>query len=31
VAGMSGESETRMQESLELLKRIGISIERDAG
>lgn len=30
VAGMSGESETRMQESLELLKRIGISIERDA-
>lgn len=31
VAGMSGESETRMQESLELLKRIGISIERDTG
>ena len=30
VAGMSGESDTRMHESLELLKRIGISIERDA-
>jgi hypothetical protein len=31
VPALSGESETRMQESLELLKRIGISIERDAG
>lgn len=31
VAAMSGESETRMHESLELLKRIGISIERDTG
>jgi hypothetical protein len=31
VAALSGESETRMHESLELLKRIGISIERDAG
>jgi hypothetical protein len=30
VAALSGESETRMHESLELLKRIGISIERDA-
>ena len=29
VAALSGESETRMQESLELLKRIGISLERD--
>ncbi len=31
VAALSGESETRKHESLELLKRIGISIERDAG
>jgi len=31
VAALSGESKTRMHESLELLKRIGISIERDAG
>lgn len=29
VAAMSGESEQRMRESLELLRRIGISIERD--
>ncbi len=30
VAALSGESETRMHESLELLKRIGISLEHDA-
>ncbi|WP_375393898.1 hypothetical protein [uncultured Sphingomonas sp.] len=30
VAALSGESKTRMHESLELLKRIGISIEKDA-
>lgn len=29
VAAQSGESETRMNESLELLKRIGISLETD--
>lgn len=29
VAELSGESETRMHESLELLKRIGISIQID--
>ena len=29
VAAMSGESETRMRESLELLKRIGISLDKD--
>jgi hypothetical protein len=29
VAALSGESETRMHESLELLKRIGISLEKD--
>jgi hypothetical protein len=29
VAGLAGESETRMNESLELLKRIGISLEKD--
>lgn len=29
VAALAGESETRMQESLELLKRIGLSLERD--
>lgn len=31
VAALSGKSETRKHKSLELLKRIGISIERDAG
>lgn len=29
VAAMSGESEKRMRESLELLRRIGLSIEKD--
>jgi hypothetical protein len=29
VAGLAGESETRMNESLELLKRIAVSLERD--
>lgn len=29
LAGLAGESETRMNESLELLKRIGISLEKD--
>lgn len=29
VAAMSGESDTRMHESLELLRRIGISLDRD--
>ena len=29
VAAMSGESDTRMHESLELLRRIGISLDKD--
>lgn len=29
IVALSGESETRMHESLELLKRIGISLEKD--
>lgn len=29
IAGLTGESEGRMNESLELLKRIGVSLEKD--